>query len=390
LLICAGGTGGGVYPALAVLQALMNDDGMQPVSNQQLSSHTGDLLWIGGVGGMEEQLVKQAGVPFKAVTAAGVHGVGLRALPGNLSQLARGFLAARRILRRFRPDVLFFTGGYVAAPVAAAARLPGRGYARPRSLLYIPDIEPGLALKSLARFADRIAVTAEETSAYLRGHPSLVVTGYPTRSELGQWSKSQACAALGLSADFPILLIFGGSKGARSINHALWANLPALLDEMQVVHITGQLDWQDVQQIQEQLQVSHPHEIFSRYHPYPFLHREMGAALACADIALCRSGASTMGELPIFGLPAILVPYPHAWRYQQLNAQHLAQRGAAVIVQDADLPAQILPQVRQLMGDARMRAQMSAAMQSLAQPDAAEKIAGQLRSLATTGTRSLP
>ena len=105
LLICAGGTGGGVYPALAVLQAIKD---------------SAEVLWIGGEGGMETRLVERSGIPFKAIPAAGVHGVGLRTLPRNLWQLGRGVLASRRILREFKPDVLFFTGGYVAVPVALA------------------------------------------------------------------------------------------------------------------------------------------------------------------------------------------------------------------------------------------------------------------------------
>src|SRR5512141_1640290 len=144
LLICAGGTGGGVYPALAVLQALS-------------AKHPGvETLWVGGEGGMEAELVKRAGIPFTSIPAAGLHGVGLRTLPRNLLQLARGTAAARRILSDFHPDVLFFTGGFVAGPLAFAA------HTRPRSaggavptLVYVPDIEPGMALRSLAQFADR-------------------------------------------------------------------------------------------------------------------------------------------------------------------------------------------------------------------------------------------
>ena len=141
LLICAGGTGGGVYPALAVLQAIKDN---------------AEVLWIGGEGGMETQLVERSGIPFRTIPAAGVHGIGLRTLPRNLWQLGRGILASRRILREFKPDVLFFTGGYVAVPMALA------GWKVP-SLLYVPDIEPGLALNTLARFAEKIAVTAEDS-----------------------------------------------------------------------------------------------------------------------------------------------------------------------------------------------------------------------------------
>ncbi|MCA2001661.1 MAG: glycosyltransferase, partial [Chloroflexi bacterium] len=127
LLICAGGTGGGVYPALAVLDALISQ---RP---------TTEVLWVGGEGGMEEELVKRAGFPYRSIPAAGLHGVGLRALPGNAAKLARGVLASRRILREFKPDALFFTGGFVAAPMALAGmNVP--------TALYAPDIEPGLAL----------------------------------------------------------------------------------------------------------------------------------------------------------------------------------------------------------------------------------------------------
>ena len=370
-----------MYPALAVLQALTNDD--------QSSESINRLLWIGGIGGMEVNLVKQAGVPFEAIPAAGVHGVSLRALPGNAWQLVRGYRKARRLLHNFQPEVLLFTGGYLAVPVALAARFPGRGYRRPRSLLYIPDIEPGLALKSLALLADRIAITTESTRAFLRRHRQVVVTGYPTRADLRTWDKDQARQVLELNSEAPVLLVFGGSKGARSINHAMWAILPELLADVQVVHLTGQLDWPEVESVRRRLEASLPRELYTRYHPYPFLHKEMGAVLTVADLALCRAGASTLGELPLFALPAVLVPYPYAWRYQQVNAQYLAERGAAVILQDSELPVKALGVLRELVSDVQKRAQMRQAMASLAQPKAAEKIAGQLYGLASS-LRGMP
>ena len=134
------------------------------------------MLWIGGEGGMEADLVAREAIPFEAIPAAGVHGVGLRALPGNLWRLVRGTLAARRLVRQFQPDVMLFTGGYVAAPVAVAS--PGIP-----KLLYVPDIEPGMALKFLARFANRIAVSAEPSRSYFPRAEKVVVTGYPTRPE---------------------------------------------------------------------------------------------------------------------------------------------------------------------------------------------------------------
>ena len=358
LLICAGGTGGGVYPALAVHEALMSEG-----ADVQ-------TLWVGGEGGMEAGLVERAGIPFRAIPAAGVHGVGLRSLPGNLWRLARGTFAARRILREYRPQALLFTGGYVAGPMAVAgAHLP--------TLLYVPDIEPGLALKSLARFADRIALTAEESQAYFGKSRRTVVTGYPTRPGLTGWTRSRARKALQLADDSPVLLLLGGSKGARSINRSILANLPALLDLAQVVHITGQLDWEETRA------AAHASP---RYHVFPYLHEQMGAALAAADLAISRAGASTLGEYPLFGLPSILVPYPHAWRYQKVNADHLVRRGAAVLLDDQHLTDELLPTVEVLLKTPARLEEMRRAVKALARPQAAAEIGRLLLELA--GKRS--
>ena len=242
-------------------------------------------------------------------------------------------MQARRLVHSFQPQVMLFTGGFVAVPVALAGRL-GMG-SRARNLLYVPDIEPGLALKTLARFASRIAVTVAESREYFGAHKDVVVAGYPTRPELQPMAPAAARQTFGLAADLPTLLVLGGSKGARSINRAILASLPGLLQEMQVLHVTGQLDWSEVEAARVKLAESTPPQLLSRYQIYPYLHEEMAAAFSAADLLVSRAGASTLGELPLFGLPAILVPYPHAWRYQQVNAQYLAEHGAAEIIQDA-------------------------------------------------------
>ncbi len=330
---------------------------------------------------MEAELVRRAGVNFEPIPAAGLHGVDWRALPRNVLQLAKGYTAARRIVRSYQPDVQLFTGGYIAAPVALA----GRGIP---SLLYVPDIEPGLALKTLARFASCIAVTVDDSRAYFPDDRRLVVTGYPTRHDLGLWDRENARQLLDLFADLPTLLVFGGSKGAQSINRALLAVLPSLLAEMQVVHISGQLDWVQVQVARNELNDDQK----ARYRAYPYLHDEMGAALAAADLVVARAGASTLGEFPLFGLPAILVPYPYAWRYQQVNAQYLARNGAAIVLQDADMQQQLLPMVLELIHNPQKRDDMRAAMRSLARPEAAESIARLLVELSSrkSGERIAP
>jgi undecaprenyldiphospho-muramoylpentapeptide beta-N-acetylglucosaminyltransferase len=390
LLICAGGTGGGVYPALSVLKQLMSANPEPKLDIQSEARQTSmdelQVLWVGGSGGMEGDLVKREGIRFEAIPAAGVHGVGLRALPGNLWQVGRGFFSSRRILRKFRPEVLFFTGGFVAVPMALATRL----FSRTRSLLYVPDIEPGLALKTIARFSDCIALTVEESGDYFPKHPSKVITGYPIRPGLDRWTIDEARSFFALQEDLPVLLVFGGSKGARSINQALAGALHELLQEMQVIHITGRLDWQMMEKARADLST----EQLNRYRPYPYLYDEIGAAMHLADLALTRAGASTLGELPIFGLPAILVPYPYAWRYQRVNASYLMKHGAAEIIEDSQLAEQIVPKVHELMADVAKREKMSQAMHSLAKPEAATRIASLLTELAKptsqTSTQNVP
>ncbi len=327
---------------------------------------------------MEADLVQRAAprfaVAFAAIPAAGVHGVGWRAMPRNLTRLAQGILASRRLLRTFKPDVLFFTGGYVAVPMAVASHgIP--------SLLYVPDIEPGLALGFMARFASQVAVTAEDSRTFFsRNSSKVIVTGYPVRADLSKWSPESARAHFNLDDQQPVLLVFGGSKGARSINQAVTANLRTLLGIAQVIHITGQLDWNEVDNAQGAL----PLELKARYHAFPYLHEDMGAALACANLCVSRSGASSLGELPLFGLPAILAPYPYAWRYQKVNADYLVRQGAAIMLEDATLKDRLVSTVQELFGQPGRLQSMAGAMRAQARPQAATQIAGLLKKLAVS------
>jgi len=327
-----------------------------------------DTLWVGGEGGMEESLVKRQGIPLKTIPAAGVHGVGAAALPRNLVTITRGIFAARRILNDFKPTALFFTGGYVAVPMALAGRsLP--------SVLFVPDIEPGMALKSLAGMADVIMVTTDQSQKFF--DKKVYETGYPIRADLTLWDRQTAVQHLGLTGGLPVLLVFGGSKGAHSINQVVLNNLSTMLEKFELIHISGEMDWQIVKEALAQL----PVDQVARYHAVPYLH-EMGAALASADLVISRAGASSLGEYPLFGLPAILVPYPHAWRYQKVNADYLTRRGAAIILEDHRLNDELMPTIKVLMENPNKLKAMRAAMFQLSHPRAAEKIASALIELA--------
>lgn len=331
-----------------------------------------EILYIGGKGGVEEHLAARAGLPFVGVPAGGVHGLGPLQAAGNLVRLMQGARAAYRLGRRERPAAVFATGGYASIPVALAAwalRVP--------VLVYLPDVEPGQAVRFIARLAARVAVTVEDSRAYFPAR-KVVVTGYPVRAGLRGLDRAEARAALRLPANEPVVLVFGGSRGARSINRALAGALEALLDAAQVVHVSGELDWPWVQERRKDL----PEWLKPRYHAFPYLHEEMGAALAAADLAVCRAGASTLGELPLFGLPAVLVPYPHAWRYQRVNADWLVRRGAAVRLDDERIGAELVPTVLRLLNDPAVLAEMREHMQALARPDAASRLADELLALA--------
>lgn len=345
-----------MYPALAVVDAL---------------GERADVLWVGAHGGMEQDLVSRRGLAFKAIPAAGLHGVGLRNLPGNMLRLLQGTLAARRIVRSFKPDVLFFTGGFVGGPAALA------GIGHPK-VTFVPDIEPALAQQLISRLADRICLPVKAAERYYGQPDKLRVTGYPTRFDGYRRTKMQAREQLGISPDGPVLLVLGGSKGARSINQAIWASLDDLLPVCQVLHVIGQRDWP---LFQEQV-VPSLDGAGGRYHPKQYLHETMADALAAADLAVSRAGASTLGEFPIFGLPAVLVPYPHAWRYQQVNASYLAEQGAAIVLADGRLNEELSPLLIRLLGQPDKIEGMAKAAAHLANPGAADRIAAEIMALA--------
>jgi UDP-N-acetylglucosamine--N-acetylmuramyl-(pentapeptide) pyrophosphoryl-undecaprenol N-acetylglucosamine transferase len=173
------------------------------------------------------------------------------------------------------------------------------------------------------------------------------------------------------------LFVTGGSKGAQSINRAIVSGLRELLSQVQVIHIAGETTWPEVKAAAEAL----PAGLRANYRPYEYLHDQMGAAYAAADLAVTRAGASTLGELPLFGLPSILVPYPYAWRYQKVNAAYLAEKGAAVVLRDEDLAVELTAGILELIHNKNKRAAMQAAMQALAVPNAAHQVAGLIREL---------
>ncbi|MDX1615833.1 MAG: UDP-N-acetylglucosamine--N-acetylmuramyl-(pentapeptide) pyrophosphoryl-undecaprenol N-acetylglucosamine transferase, partial [Candidatus Promineifilaceae bacterium] len=266
------------------------------------------------------------------------------------------------------------TGGYINAPVALAAWLR-----RVPAAIYLPDIEPGMAIRWLSRFARRVACTAAPSARYFAAGKA-VVTGYPVRPEIRNAAavfKTDALTAFELEPGDPTALVFGGSRGARSINRALLAQLPSLLSETRIIHISGTLDWPEV----EAQAATLPVDMRARYRPYAYLHERMGLAFRAADLVVARAGASMLGEAPAFGLPSVLVPYPHAWRYQKINADYLAGRGAAIRLDDHRLMDALAETIVGLLNEPRRLQQMSEAARQLDTPTAAARLAELLTDL---------
>ncbi len=335
------------------------------------------MLFVGETEGMERELVTREGVRFESIQAGAMHGVGVTRMLRGFSKMIAGIAGAFAILGKFKPDVVFLTGGFVGVPVSLAAWLR-----RIPAVVYLPDIEPGLALKVMARLATRVATTADASAQFIaRG--KMVVTGYPVRDRFMHTSRDIARAHFGIASDAKVLLVVGGSKGALSINRAITSNLMVLLGDagISVIHVTGTRDWEEIRAVREAL----PESLRQRYMAFAYLHEEMADAMAAADLAVCRSGASALGELPYLGLPAILVPYPYAWRYQKVNAQYLVDRGAAVILEDAKLGTDLALAVTRLFADQAGLAVMKRSLLSMSGRNGAGEIA---QLLIAVGTRT--
>jgi len=273
-----------VYPALAVVQEL---------------SPSTEYLWVGSRGGMEETLVKKGGLPYQGIAAAGLRGKNPVAAIAGLIKLIWGYTQSKRLISAFKPEVLFVTGGYVCVPTTLAAHRAGVPV-----VIYLPDIEPGQAIKFLSRYAAKIAVTAPPAQKFFP--PGLtVVTGYPVRRELFRMDKQQARTLLNIEGQRPVVLAFGGSQGARSINQAITkpGTLAHLLQKTDLIHISGPKDAARTQAVYQQL----PPDWQRHYHLYPYLHAKMAAAFVVADVIVSRAGASILGEAPAAGAPSVLV-----------------------------------------------------------------------------------
>ena len=357
VILTGGGTGGHIYPALAIAKGLLARD---PETM---------ILYIGTRNGMEASLALEAGLEF-----AGVSGRGLprRASPDLLKTIAtscKAFWETKKILRRFHPDLVVGTGGYVSGPVVLTAAVFGFP-----TLLHEQNVWPGVTNRILARFVKRVMVTFPESMGNFRTKKKLALVGFPVRPELGRMSREAGARHFGLDPNKLTLLVTGGSRGAQQINHAMTEVLACLAGrlDIQVIWATGTLDHHEVVENLRQK------GLVGKRDGWLILEyiSDMPEALACADLFVGRAGAATLAELASVKVPGLLIPYPYAaGNHQEHNARTIVKAGAALMIPDSELSGERLWQeVERLLSQPALLASMGAAMETNAAPRALEKI----------------
>lgn len=361
LLIAAGGTGGHVYPGIAIAEEWKR---LHPDST---------VTFVGTERGVESKAVPAAGFEFRAIDARGfprTPGIGqIRALWA----FGRSFVQVAGIIKEVKPDAVIATGGFVSGPVGVWARL----LAIPL-VLQEQNSVPGAVNRWLSLIADQVHISFVESRNYFRRRNNLKVSGNPIRGSLLRQDRQTAYEFLGLDPTRRTLLVFGGSRGAASINRAVQGALPRLatIPNVQIIWQTGTEDHEACAAAAKAVSIP--------VRALAYLD-QMEKAYAVADLAVCRSGAMTITELTACGVPAILVPYPHAARdHQTLNARGLVDRGAAEMVADRDLtPESLTNHVEALFRDESRLRRMGRNARAFARTNAAERIVHAIEELVT-------
>lgn len=363
-IVAGGGTGGHIYPALAIAQGLRR-------------AFPGcEVFYVGTAKGLEADIVPRAGLPFRTITAAGLK----RSLTvKNISALGlalKGVGEAYSIIRETKPAAVIGTGGYVSGPVLLAACL-----SRVPILIHEQNAFPGLTNRMFARVAGCVALSFSEAARYLRA-VRIRMTGLPVREEFLQANRENSRARLGVDTQ-TVLLSFGGSRGAERLNQAVVDVIRAYAgrSDIMIYHATGKLGYHKFLELlsAEGIETGSVGNITIA----PFFY-QIADYLAAADLVICRAGAATIAELTCLGRPAVLIPYPYATaNHQEFNARALESRGAAVVIRDVELTGErLLREVGGLLSNPDKLRVMAENSRRFGKPDALERIVGCIRELA--------
>jgi UDP-N-acetylglucosamine--N-acetylmuramyl-(pentapeptide) pyrophosphoryl-undecaprenol N-acetylglucosamine transferase len=361
VLIAGGGTGGHLYPGIALAEEITATPG-------------GEVLFVGTSRGLESKLVPEAGFPLELMEVSGLKRTGLKAFWRGLALLPKAFKRSRELLKKFRPDLVVGVGGYASGPLVFVAALTGYP-----TVIQEQNSRPGFTNRILGRLARRVFVAFSEARGSFSGR-KLRLTGNPVRRRFLEKVAAQASSEKAPAAAGQTILVLGGSQGSHAINELASSMIQVLKArglQPRVVHQTGPSEVDRMILYYEALGYGKQVEVKAYIDDMP-------AALAEATLVVARAGALTLAELAIMGRPAALIPLPTAADdHQTLNALEFERAGAAVLVPQYDTtPPQLANVVQTLLGDPERLARMGKAMASLAKPNATREIVAELRELA--------
>lgn len=367
IIVSGGGTGGHIYPAITIIRTLQ-----KKVDNLE-------VLYVGTSKGLEADIIPKEGLPFATVDLQGFK----RSLsPVNILRAVKalgGVFKAAGIVRSFKPDVVIGTGGYVCGPVLMAASIMGIP-----ALIQEQNVVPGITNKILSKLVAKIATGSSVANKHFPAE-KVVFTGNPIRSEVMDTDRQLGYEEFGLSSNRKTILVSGGSRGARSINRAMVDVLKHYADDdrLQILHATGKGEYDDV--VKRVADTGLDLDKVSNIKVFPYLYN-MPQAMAVADLAVFRAGATGLAELTAKGIPAILIPYPFAAEnHQEANARAAEEAGAARMILNKDLTAQgLIELIEELLSDESILANMAASSKAIGRPKAADAIAEMIIELART------
>ncbi len=360
IVISGGGTGGHIYPALALVREI------------QEKTNDAEFLYIGTNKGLESQIVPRENIPFRSIHITGFKRKLSFENIKTIFRFLKGTRDSSRILKEFKPDIVIGTGGYVCGPVVYAAsklRIP--------TIIHEQNSVPGLTNKFLSRYVDKIAICFDEAKEYFPSS-KVVFTGNPRASEVTGKDGIRGRLSAGLSTTMPTVLIFGGSRGARPINEAVVKSFSDFASKpYQVLYVTGDVHFEAVKK--EADLIGNPGNVVIK----PFIHN-MPEVLAGANLVVSRAGATTLAELTSIGIPSILIPSPYVTNnHQEKNARSLSDHGAAVLLLEKDLTAKsLVNSIDAILLDKEKQKHMKDEALKLGVPDSAERLFRLMQQLA--------
>ena len=357
LLIAGGGTGGHLYPAIAVAEEFMGRDS------------SNEILFVGTKRGIEARLLPEYGWPVRYVMAGGIKGMGLPGMLKGALKMICGAFQSVGIIARFRPGAILGVGGYASAPAVLAGRLMGV-----KSAIHEQNAMPGVTNRVLGKLVHRVFLTYPESERFFSAG-KVKITGNPVRKEIIKSLKDEK--EENIHKGCFTILVFGGSRGARKINDVVVETLGTKAFDGKRLRIIHQTGYEDFDRIKESYK-----EVNIEVEVYPYIE-DMAGAYGKADLVVCRAGATSISELLIAGKPSILVPYPHAADdHQALNARSVVNDGAAVMVLERELTAERLSGEIMLLYDNKDVLQSMAEKASdLSRSDAAAAICDEIKNM---------